>query len=274
MSRARIAAVALTASLAACAPPRPIAPRRLDPAALFAAVAPSVVYTRWRHDSADDVTVDTGAGVLIDGTGLVLTTCHQLTDSDDGGRATELEVLLAEPDPERRTFRPSAPIAADVVACSEEPDLGLIRLRGGARGRPAIPLATALPAPGETMVVVGATHLGFLWSVQSCLVSGVGDQRATGTSPYGAASAETAAEIRAGMTPGTVLQAGCHVNPMSGSPALDPTGAIVGLHLFSRYNTDEPPAEVNYYLGVDELRRFVAPYLAPAGSRGAPAVTR
>lgn len=228
---------------------------------LFARLAPSIVYTRARYVTDKNTTVDTGAGVLIDGAGLILTTCHQLINSDDGARATEVEVLLAEPDPVRRTFRPSAPVMADVVACSQSPDLGLIRLRGGARERQAIPLAAELPVPGQSAVAIGATHLGFLWSVQSCLISGVGDQRDTGTSPYGAASPDLAAEIRDSMTGGTVLQVGCHVNPMSGSPAIDASGAIVGLHLFSRYNTDEPPEEVNYYLAVDELRRFVAPHL-------------
>lgn len=259
----RSAGLALILALCGCgAAPAPRTPR-LDPEALFAQVAPSVVYTRARYEAGpDDVTVDTGVGVLIHASGLVLTSCHQLTHSDDGVKAKEIELLLAEPDPVRHTFRPSAPIKADVVACSDEPDLGLVRMRGGGHGRAPIALATALPRPGGWFAVVGATHLGFLWSVQQCLASGIGDQRDTGTAPYGAVSAEAAAETRKGMTPGTVIQSGCHVNPMSGSPAIDAAGHIVGLHLFSRYNTDEPPEEVNYYLGADEIERFVAPYLA------------
>ena len=38
------------------------------------------------------------------------------------------------------------------------------------------------------------------------------------------ATPEAAAETRKGMTPGTVIQSGCHVNPMSGSPAIDAAG--------------------------------------------------
>ncbi len=172
----RSAGLALILALCACgAAPAPRTPR-LDPEALFAQVAPSVVYTRARYEAGpDDVTVDTGVGVLIHASGLVLTSCHQLTHSDDGVKAKEIELLLAEPDPVRHTFRPSAPIKADVVACSDEPDLGLVRMRGGGHGRAPIALATALPRPGGWFAVVGATHLVFLWSVQQCLALGIGD---------------------------------------------------------------------------------------------------
>ena len=260
----------LTLAVAACAPAHPRAPAPLDPVALFARLAPSVVYTRASYHQGDDITVDTGVGVVIGPDGLILSSCHQLTHSDDGDRARTVEVLLAEPDPLRHTFRPSAPLVADVIACSDQPDLGLLKLRGGDHGRVPVPLATALPRPGEVFAVIGATHLGFLWSVQECLASGIGDQRETGTAPYGAVSPESAEETRKGMTPGTVIQSGCHVNPMSGSPAVDATGRIVGLHLFSRYNTDEPPEEVNYYLGADEIERFVRPHLAPPAVAAAP----
>ena len=108
----RCAGFALVLALVGCATPAPTSPR-LDPEALFARIAPSVVYTRARYEAGpDDVTVDTGVGVLIHASGLVLTSCHQLTHSDDGAKAKEVELLLAEPDPVRHTFRPSAPIKA------------------------------------------------------------------------------------------------------------------------------------------------------------------
>ncbi|MEZ4403859.1 MAG: serine protease [Kofleriaceae bacterium] len=247
--------------------PRPAEPApaiiELGPAELFARVGPSVVYVRSRFESDEAITVNAGAGVVIGPRGVILTSCHQLRNGDAGPIAPAVEVLVAEPDAQRRTFRPSPPITADVLWCLPEPDLGMIKLRGGDHGLVPVPLAAAVPPPGEWFTAIGPTHLGFMWSVQRCLVAGVGDLRDTGTSPFGSTSAEAAAAVRAGMTGGTVLQSGCYINPVSGSPAFDRAGQVIGLHLFARLNTDLQPSDVNYYLGVDEIRRYVGAVPAP-----------
>ncbi len=253
--------IAALLSLTLFLAPTKSAQRLPDLEALYQAHAPRVVYIRATHRDGDEITVNSGAGVVLD-TGYVLATCHSFElDSADGSapeRIETAEIIFGSRD-RSGMFRVGERMGAKVIRCDSERDLALLRPDKKLRGRKAVRIAKADPKPGARISALGPAWSGYPWTIRDCTVAGIGRPNRHATEIVSALTPKHAERTAATMNRRTMVEATCADHPLSGSPLLDPDGRVVGLLQYSRFNTNETvPRSWFFYLAPSEIRAFLA----------------
>jgi serine protease Do len=171
----------------------------MDVASVFAAVSPSIVgIVSIQHDGAGDIAaVDTGSGVVLNSSGLIVTNAHVLAGGDT------FYVVTA---PGQAQQIPSSEIWSDTVS-----DLAF--LRTGITGLKPATLANSDDVTvGESVIAIG-NPLGYYLqdTVTRGIVSGVG-RDVTGASYY------------------PLIQTDAAINPgNSGGALVDASGEVIGI---------------------------------------------
>ena len=175
-------------------------------AAVVSAVLPGVVYL----SVVVDGTETTGTGIVLDGSGHILTNNHVVAPQGDPGRVTV-------------TFSTGQHHPAGLVGRDVDSDLAVIQVKGVSGLRPlALGSARSLQV-GDPVVAIGAPF-GLVGTVTAGIVSARDRPLTSGSTDTGAGLAHLDA-----------LQTDAPINPgNSGGPLLDAAGTVVGINTVIR----------------------------------------
>ena len=171
-----------------------------------------------------DVERGQGAGFLITKDGYALTNHHVVEG------ATRVTVFVGEDKDE---------IEADVIGSDEKADVAVIKLRGGRKDWPVLPLADSDAVKVGDFVVAIGSPFGLEQSVSLGIVSARGRR-------------DIAPSGRQGLY--DFLQTDASINPgNSGGPLLDVTGAVVGIN--SAINA--AGAGIGFAIPINQVKRML-----------------
>ncbi|MEQ9321065.1 MAG: trypsin-like peptidase domain-containing protein [Polyangiaceae bacterium] len=135
--------------------------------AAYAAVAPATVLIRTSEGL--------GSGVIVDGSGLVLTNHHVV----DEFLQPDLTIRVSLELPRRETAGHMVPtgssLEAVVVKADPIKDLALVKILEPPADLPVARLAERDPSIGELVLSVGNAGIGLLWAAKVCNISRAGD---------------------------------------------------------------------------------------------------
>ncbi|WP_353682376.1 serine protease [Mesorhizobium sp.] len=168
----------------------------------------ALVETRYLNPEGSEALV-TGTGFLISQDGFLLTTARVAGVSEHPARANE--AVQSSLRIEVRVGGAGAiPLSAILVSWDEQLDIALLKLPKGQTAWPVMPVSFEVnPEPGADIYALGFATLGSFVVVEGAVI-------------------DTSAQIKGRLRP--MLQTNLSVQPgMSGSPAFDELGTVIGL---------------------------------------------
>ncbi len=234
----------------------------------YGTVAPATVLIRTSEGM--------GSGVIVDGSGLVLTNHHVVDEFLQPDLTIRVTLELGEVGPTGRMVPMKTAYQGVVVKTDAVKDLALVKIVDPPRKLAVASLAPADPRVGERVLSVGNAGIGLLWAAKVCNVSRVGDlTRETSMLEAGdcslrdpsdddgeakrrreqceARKAEVKKDVEQSPQ-GLSIQTTCSLNGGdSGGPLVNGWGEVVGLNQSLRF----AGGTLAFHVHVAEMREFL-----------------
>jgi S1-C subfamily serine protease len=207
------------------------APRSaFDPAAIYAARSGGVVTIYANLGSAG---TSQGSGFVVDGTGLILTNAHVITNVSASSAARAAAAVYVE-------FSDGDRASADIVGWDVFSDVGVLRVKGSSHRLDPVPLGTSSTVVvGESVAAIGSPF-GQQTSLSVGVVSAIGRSIDSLTPGFAVANA---IQIDAPINRGS-----------SGGPLFDAAGRVIGINAQIESTTGTAEG-VGFAVPIDVARR-------------------
>jgi S1-C subfamily serine protease len=207
------------------------APRSaFDPAAIYAARSGGVVTIYANLGSAG---TSQGSGFVVDGTGLILTNAHVITNVSASSAARAAAAVYVE-------FSDGDRASADIVGWDVFSDVGVLRVKGSSHRLDPVPLGTSSTVVvGESVAAIGSPF-GQQTSLSVGVVSAIGRSIDSLTPGFAVANA---IQIDAPINRGS-----------SGGPLFDSAGRVIGINAQIESTTGTAEG-VGFAVPIDVARR-------------------
>jgi S1-C subfamily serine protease len=207
------------------------APRSaFDPAAIYAARSGGVVTIYANLGSAG---TSQGSGFVVDGTGLILTNAHVITNVSASSAARAAAAVYVE-------FSDGDRASADIVGWDVFSDVGVLRVKGSSHRLDPVPLGTSSTVVvGESVAAIGSPF-GQQTSLSVGVVSAIGRSIDSLTPGFAVANA---IQIDAPINRGS-----------SGGPLFDAGGRVIGINAQIESTTGTAEG-VGFAVPIDVARR-------------------
>ena len=178
----------------------------------------------------------TGAGFLIDSSGIIITNWHVVEKADQVAVWT---LPKQGPTSEDILFKDIDPFIGAVVATNVEADLALVKVNNLPKNIKVVQLGYTKDIEiGENVYAIGHP-MGFPWTFTIGIVSGVREAFQWGENPKHKA---------------TLIQTQTPINPgNSGGPLFNGDGKLVGINTLKFEGADN----LNFAVAVDDARKFI-----------------
>jgi len=225
---------------------------------IYKAAAPATVIIR--------VGGGLGTGVIIDPAGWVLTNHHVIAAGKAEDFRYKANILLGKLSKDTGAMeRTDKEYEAEVYKADKLRDLALLKIVDPPKKLPAVKIAAAKPAPGNSVVALGHAGAGMLWALKSGQISAMGKLSEALAQLASFKDDEAGRKARKAFKKyidsknlGMVIQSTCSILPGdSGGPLLNSRGELIGLNVFT--NSDRKTGGLlSFHVHLNEVKRFAA----------------